>query len=100
MRRIFIFPSQGRRVLTWGECVLTWGRRVPEAAEKSPEDASPPSEDALSHRRERVAQLAMTRRSLDSVRVSTGLWKCVHWPVETCILASGNTSTGQWTTAD
>ena len=45
-------------------------------------------------------QLAMTRRPLGCVRVSTGLWKCVHWPVETCTLASGNTSTGQWTTTE
>ena len=58
-----------------GECVLTWGGGM-------------------------RPHLGATRRSLDSVRVSTGLWKCVHWPVETCPLASGNTSTGQWTTAD
>ena len=29
---------------------------------------------------------------------STGLWTCFHWPVETCTLACGNTSTAQWTT--
>ena len=64
------------------------------------EDASPPSEDALSHRRGRVAQLAMTRRPLDSVRVSTGLWTCFHWPVDVFPQASGNASTGQWTTTE
>uniref|UniRef100_UPI003FF0C745 hypothetical protein n=1 Tax=Alloprevotella sp. TaxID=1872471 RepID=UPI003FF0C745 len=31
---------------------------------------------------------------------STGPWKCFHWPVETRTLASGNTSTGQWTTTE
>ena len=37
---------------------------------------------------------------LGSVRVSTGLWTCFHWPVDVFPQASGNASTGQWTTAD
>ena len=32
--------------------------------------------------------------------LSTGQWKHVHRPVETRLLDSGNTSTGQWTTTE
>ena len=37
-------------------------------------------------------------RPLACGRISTGLWKHVYWPVETCPQASGNTYTAKWTT--
>ena len=59
------------------------------------EDASPPSEDASPPIRNNKSQpnnqsiLLASCCPYGSVRVSTGRWKHVHWPVETRTLASG-----------